>query len=144
MNRRPISYYCDAAVDSFGRICGAAVVVREASGRIVDTVARRLPGMTNNEAEYEALIMGLDLALRRGDLQAVFLLDSQIVVGQIAGCFAVRDRKLQPRHERASRLLAHLPEATLVFIPREQNRLADALAKDTLDAARQGGGDEHR
>lgn len=134
MEHENTSYYCDAAVDTLKRGSGIAVVVRNAAGQILDAASRFLAGMTNNEAEYEAFILGLKVALARSDRQPTFLLDSQIVVGQVAGCFAVRDSKLAPRHERASRLLAQLPEATLVFIPREQNKLADALADEALKA----------
>lgn len=128
------AYYCDAAVDTLGRASGVAVVIRNAAGQILDTASCYLAGMTNNEAEYEALILGLELALARSDQAATFLVDNQVVVGQVAGCFAVRDRKLAPRHERAARLLAQLPAATLVFIPRGQNQVADALAKEALAA----------
>jgi ribonuclease HI len=134
MNHDLLAYYCDAAVDTLRRGSGVAVVVRNAAGQILDAASCFLDGMTNNEAEYEAFILGLEVAIARSDRRATFLLDSQIVVGQMAGCFAVRDQKLAPRHERASRLLAQLPEATLVFIPREQNRLADALAAEAMQA----------
>ncbi|MBN1877872.1 MAG: reverse transcriptase-like protein [Anaerolineae bacterium] len=138
-------YYCDAAIDTLYQGSGVAVVVRLATSqwdscRIIATASRFLDGMTNNEAEYEAFILGLHVALQRkkgapfGNGGPVFLLDSQIVVGQIAGCFAVRDSKLQPRHAYARYLLAQLPAATVIFIPRERNLLADALAKETLAA----------
>ena len=134
MKRETISYCCDASVDALKRGSGIAVVVRNGNGQILDAASCFLAGMTINEAEYEAFILGLEVALARSDRQATFLLDSQIVVGQVAGCFAVRDSKLAPRHERASRLLAQLPETTLIFIPREQNRLADALASEAMKA----------
>ena len=132
MDHDTVAYFCDAAVDTLKRSSGVAVVVRNASGQILDAASCFLDGMTNNEAEYEAFILGLQVALARSDRRATFFLDSQIVVGQVSGCFAVRDAKLAPRHERASRLLAQLPEATLVFVPREQNRLADALASEAM------------
>lgn len=134
MDHRTVSYYCDAAVDTLKRGSGIAVVVRNATGQILDAASCFLAGMTNNEAEYEALILGLEMALARSERRVTFLLDSQIVIGQVAGCFAVRDAKLAPRHERAARLLAQLPEATLVFVPREQNQLADALAAEAMAA----------
>lgn len=129
-----LHYYSDGAIDALGRATGAAVVVRDERGHIVDTASRRLAGMTNNEAEYEALILALELALaRREPAGAVtFLVDSQIVVGQVAGAFAVRDPRLAERHTRVMRLLAQLPEATLAFVPRTRNRVADALAQEAL------------
>lgn len=133
-----IAYFCDAAIDLLGRSSGVAVVVRNDAGQILDAASCSLEGMTNNEAEYEALILGLELAITRSDPRPVLLTDSQVVVGQMAGRFAVRDRKLAPRHERASRLLAELPDATLAFIPRERNELADALASEALKAGLEG------
>jgi ribonuclease HI len=134
VSTEPLSYYCDAATDTLGRGSGVAVVVRNAAGQILDATSCCLEGMTNNEAEYEALILGLELALARAERAVTLLTDSQVVVGQMAGQFAVRDRKLAPRHERAMRLLVQLPTASLAFIPRERNRLADALAVEALAA----------
>ncbi len=129
-----LNYYSDGAIDILGRASGIAVVVRDDRGRILDTAGRRLAGMTNNEAEYEALILAIELALARGEPSAAltFLVDSQIVVGQVAGAFAVRDPRLAARHARVMRLLAQLPDATLAFVPRTRNRLADALAQEAL------------
>jgi ribonuclease HI len=129
-----LNYFCDGAIDVLGQASGAAVVVRDERGRVLATASRRLAGMTNNEAEYEALILALELALARGEPSGAvtFLVDSQIVVGQVAGAFAVRDRRLAERHTRVMRLLAQLPDATLTFVPRTHNRLADALAQEAL------------
>jgi ribonuclease HI len=134
------AYYCDAAIDLRQRGSGVAVVIRGSDGRILDTASSFLPGMTNNEAEYEAFILGLEVALARGDAAPTFCVDSQIVVGQVAGCFAVRDPKLAPRHARASYLLAQLPAALLVHVRREQNQIADALAKEALQSGLACGG----
>lgn len=131
-----LRYYCDASIDTLRRSSGVAVVVRNAQGQILDAASCCLEGMTNNEAEYEALILGLELARARPDRpdRVLLLTDSQVVVGQVAGRFAVRDQKLAPRHARATRLLADLPGASLRYIPREHNRLADALAAEAMAA----------
>ena len=136
MNEASALYYCDASVDFLGRASGIAVIVRSREGQILDAASCFLEGMTNNEAEYEAVILGLELARSRAYVPSsvVLLTDSQIVVGQVSGRFAVRDPKLAPRHERATRLLAELPGATIVHLPRERNRLADALAAEAMEA----------
>jgi len=128
-------YYCDASVDVLGRASGIAVIVRSRQGQILDAASCFLEGMTNNEAEYEAVILGLELACLKALVPArvVLLTDSQIVVGQVRGRFAVRDPKLAPRHARAVHLLADLPGAALVHVPRERNRLADALAAEAME-----------
>ena len=134
--RARLTYYCDGALDPQGRGTGVAVVVRNTAGQIVDAVSAHCAAMTCNEAEYEALLLGLELARMRGRRgeAVLFVIDSQIVVGQLAGHFAVHDPRLAQLHGRALALLARLPDATLLHVPRAHNRLADALAGEALMA----------
>jgi ribonuclease HI len=127
----PLTYFCDGTIDLRGRRSGVAVVVRDAAGRILDAASRQLGPMTSNEAEYEALILALELALRRGERGSlIFLSDSRNLVGQVAGLYAVRERRLTVRRACALELLERLPAATLAFVPRERNGIADALAAE--------------
>jgi ribonuclease HI len=97
----------------------------------------RAPALTNNEAEYQAIIAGLELMLERYPGAAVrCLTDSRIAVEQIAGRSAVRASALQPLHQRASALARQFDDLTFVAIPRELNRLADALAWEALAGQR--------
>ncbi len=108
--------------------CGAGAVALDADGRIVGWEWRPLPAMTNNEAEYAGLLLGIGLAERLRADEVVFLLDSEIVVGQMTGRFAVNSRSLHRWHWQACAALRALPNARFVTIPREWNRLADGLA----------------
>jgi len=127
-----VLYYCDAAIDHLGRSSGMAVVVRDGERRILDAASCYMAGMTSNEAEYEAVILGLRLALVRRDGAISLLTDSRIVVGQVSGSFAVRDPRLLRLRARVTRLLARLPDATLAFVPRESNGVADAMAREAM------------
>jgi ribonuclease HI len=84
--------------------------------------------MTNNEAEYAGLLLGIGLAHRLAAEEVVFLLDSEIVVGQMTGRFAVNSRSLHRWHWQACEALRALPHSRFCAIPREWNRLADGLA----------------
>ncbi|XP_020705355.1 uncharacterized protein LOC110116200 [Dendrobium catenatum] len=84
---------------------------------------------TNNEAEYEALIVGLELAIQMSIMRVKFFGDSQLIINQVAGIFKVLKLELLPYHDLAMELLCLFPEVTLVRVPRSENGRADALAK---------------
>jgi ribonuclease HI len=107
---------------------GAGAVALEDSGRILAWDWRALPPMTNNEAEYAGLLLGIGLAQRLGGDETIFLLDSEIVVGQMTGRCAVNSRSLHRWHWQACEALRGLTTARFCAIPREWNRLADGLA----------------
>ncbi|MGC8782377.1 MAG: ribonuclease HI family protein [Anaerolineae bacterium] len=108
--------------------CGAGAVALDADGRIVGWDWRPLPPLTNNEAEYAGLLLAIGLARRLRAAEAIFLLDSEIVVGQMTGRCAVNSRALHRWHRQACMAARELPAARYIFIPREWNRLADGLA----------------
>lgn len=108
--------------------CGAGAVALAADGAIVGWDWRSLPPLTNNEAEYAGLLLGIGLAQRLHADEAILLLDSEIVVGQMTGRCAVNSRSLHRWHWQACMAARRLAVARYIAIPREWNRLADGLA----------------
>ena len=108
--------------------CAAGTVARGDDGQILGTDWRPLPMMTNNEAEYAGLLLGIGLAERLGAEETIFLLDSEIVVGQMTGRCAVNSRSLHRWYWQACAAVRGLPAVRFCAIPREWNRLADGLA----------------
>ncbi|KAI0502580.1 hypothetical protein KFK09_017534 [Dendrobium nobile] len=84
---------------------------------------------TNNKAEYEALILGLELAIQMSLTRVKIFGDSQLIINQVAGVYKVIKPELIPYHNKAMELLSLIPEATLAKVPRSENGKADALAK---------------
>jgi ribonuclease HI len=120
-----------------GPVAGVGVVVRGPRGELLRTCVLCAPAATCIEAEYQAIIAGLELALRYYPQAAVHCQsDSQVAVAQIAGRYAVRAAVLRPLHAQATALAARLARLELVAIPRELNRLADALAWEALGGRR--------
>ena len=107
--------------------CGA--IVRSARGDVLDWAWRTLPRMTNNEAEYAGLLLGVALARTQRASEIIFVLDSDIVVGQICGRYAVNSPALKQWHRRAKKALGQLRNVKFCHVPREWNSLADALAR---------------
>ena len=108
--------------------CGAAAVARGEDGELLDWTWRRLPQVTNNEAEYAGLILGLKLARRLGATHVTCVLDSDVVVGQMDGRYSVNSSLLLRWHWRACETARGLRQVRYRHIPRAWNRLADGLA----------------
>ena len=84
---------------------------------------------SNNAAEYEALIGGLQLALEIGVTKVEVFSDSQLVVNQVGGTFEVKEPYLNSYRALAKALLCGFGSATVAQIPRKENGRADALAR---------------
>ena len=80
---------------------------------------------TNNEMEYQALLLGLEDPRSDG---ATVHTDSQLLVGHLTKAWKVNAANLRPLHARAADLLSR-KHATLVWIPRGQNRAGKVLEK---------------
>ena len=84
--------------------------------------------MTNNEAEYEALVEGLDLAKVARATSVVVYCDSQVVMSQVNGDYECRGERMKKYLEQVRKQVAKF-QAKFVQIPREENEQADRLAK---------------
>ena len=89
---------------------------------------------TNNVAEYEALIAGLEAAAKFGASRVRVRADSKLVIEQVKGGWKVKQPHLLPLRDRARALLADYAETDLQHVPRAENTAADALVNAALDA----------
>lgn len=90
---------------------------------------------TNNRAEYEAVIRGLEVAEGRSFDDVEVYGDSELVLKQLRGEYDVNVPELRERRVRAMELLETFENWTLQHVPRELNDRADALANEALDEA---------
>jgi ribonuclease HI/enamine deaminase RidA (YjgF/YER057c/UK114 family) len=94
------------------------------------------PGVTNNQAEYRALIEGVRQTATM-DLDSVRIEgDSSLVINQITGNFRVRNVNLKPLYKEAKALMDRLPTYDISHIPRERNGRADELSNLAMDKRR--------
>ncbi|MBK5591084.1 ribonuclease HI family protein, partial [Salmonella enterica subsp. enterica serovar Typhi] len=84
---------------------------------------------TNNEAEYEAMIAGLELARKLGVQNLKICSDSQLVVKQILGEYKAKDRQMEEYLTLVQQQLKFFPNWSIERIPRSKNTNADALSK---------------
>jgi ribonuclease HI len=127
--------YCDGAIGDRGQATGLGVIIRDGDNEIIGLVKQSLAPMTNNEAEYAALVLALQAVSRYRPRALRIYMDSEIVVGQMTGRFSVNSAALKRWHSQACRLVRGFEAVTFTHIPREANRLADALANEALAEA---------
>jgi ribonuclease HI len=95
---------------------------------------------TNNVAEYTAVVRAIALGLELGARRLELLLDSKLIVEQLAGRWRVKDAKLRILWAEALRHLRQLPDGwTASHVPRAQNTLADAMCNEAIDRVMAGG-----
>jgi ribonuclease HI len=85
--------------------------------------------VTNNEAEYKAIIAGLKIAQEMGAKYIELRSDSQVIVGHIQGEFEAKGEKLKLYLSRVQNMRATPKKFSIVKIPSEQNEEADLLAR---------------
>ncbi|HWO94713.1 MAG TPA: ribonuclease HI family protein [Dehalococcoidia bacterium] len=124
---------CDGASRGNPGEASIGCVIRDPAGEIRRRVAKRLGWATNNEAEYEATIAGLQAARELGARHVELRLDSELIVRQLEGRYRVRKAELRPRFERVMSLIREFDTFAVRHVRREQNREADALANLALD-----------
>ena len=126
--------YTDGASRGNPGPAAIGVAILDDEGRVIQILSQALGRRTNNQAEYEAVIRGLEAAKALGAAEVQVRMDSELVVRQLMGLYAVRNSKLIPLAERAIKLLQSFRTYYVMHVPREQNRLADSLANKALDS----------
>ena len=111
------------------------VVIRDGSGELVAKLKKYIGRMSNNVAEYYGLIAALDYAQSHKIRALRVESDSELLVKQMRGQYKVKSADLQPLFERAKKMTQGFESFRIDHVYREQNREADALANEALDAA---------
>ncbi|XP_074346683.1 uncharacterized protein LOC141685487 [Apium graveolens] len=119
--------HIDGAVNNNG--AGARVVLVTPEGHRLMSAIHFKFYVTNNDAEYEALINSLKIALEVGVVNLIARSDSELVVNQVNGGFQAQRPRTKLYMRCMQRLLEKFGSARLEGVPREENSNADALAK---------------
>jgi ribonuclease HI len=125
--------YSDGAARGNPGPAGAGAVLVSADGHIVAKIGKFLGDSTNNVAEYMGLILGLRRAKAMGIKELDVLSDSELLVKQLSGDYAVKAEHLKPLHQEAAQLLKAFPDVSVRHIPREENEQADAMSNRAID-----------
>ncbi len=115
----------------------AGIVIETPDGEVAARGKLYLGVMTNNQAEYRALILGLKAVAHYHPALVRVYMDSDLIVNQMRGTYKVRHPDLEPLWREARELVKALPTVTFDHVPRAQNALADRLANEALDERNQ-------
>ncbi len=111
----------------------AACVVRSPDGQILAERAELLGEVTNNVAEYRALLLGLAAAHELGASEVELIGDSELIAKQVQGLYKVKHPAMRPLYLDAMQVLRGFERWSIRTVPRAQNAEADALVNAALD-----------
>ena len=109
-------------------------VIQDEKGKVLACLSQRIGSATNNQAEYLALIAGLERAVSLGATRVSVYSDSDLLVNQITGRYKVKNSLLRDLYQKVVRLIGSLEKFEISCVPREQNTAADNLANRALDS----------
>ncbi|MEV6662856.1 bifunctional RNase H/acid phosphatase [Streptomyces nigra] len=115
-----------------------AVVIDAATGETLAERAEYIGVATNNVAEYRGLVAGLRAAHELDPTAMVHVrMDSKLVIEQMSGRWKIKHPDMKPLAFEAARVFPPA-QVTYEWIPREQNKHADRLANEAMDAGKRG------
>lgn len=132
--------YTDGGSRGNPGVAGCGAVIANGDGQVLKKVSKALGRATNNEAEYSAVILGLETLkkmisadkLKQAEIE--IRMDSQLVASQLSGTYQLREEKLFPFFIKIwNYQVKDFPKIKFTYIPREQNSMADGLANEAMD-----------
>ena len=118
--------YFDGAVNKKGRGVGAVLTMPQ--GQMIPFARKLTFKCTNNEAEYEAFILGLKVTLKHKAQKLHVHGNAMLVISQVNGDWRTKDPKLVPYHEHLLKLIEEFASIRFLYMNRARNAYADVLA----------------
>ena len=124
--------YCDGASRSNPGDASIGVSI-SLDGKEIHTISREIGIATNNEAEYQALIDGLNYCIDNSINEVDVFLDSKLVIEQVNKNFKVKAKNLKEFNTQVENLIKEFKYIEFNHVYREDNKRADQLANMALD-----------
>lgn len=133
MTHEELTLYTDGGSRGNPGPAALGVVLKDTSGETVDEYGEYLGEMTNNQAEYRALLSGIRKALKLGAKRLKVYMDSELIVKQMTGAYRVKDKELAKIYLLIHNELIQLKKYEFHHVRREFNKEADAMVNEALD-----------
>ena len=136
-----IKIFTDGGLRGNPGIAGAGAVIFDEAGNEIKSISKFLGKQTNNWAEYEAVVLGLELARKlfgkkTEEIKFEMKMDSQLIQRQLKREYRVKEETLKEQFLRVHNLIVkYFPNIKFTHIPREENKRADELANIAMDEA---------
>lgn len=119
---------------------GLGAVLSDENKKTIATASKYIGEATNNEAEYQAVLLGLDLLKQNlkpeiwKETKITLRVDSQLIARQIKGEYKVKEERLKVFCNQIKQIIKKdFPQFEIMEIRREQNQIADGLANEAMD-----------
>ncbi len=139
-NKKKIIVYTDGGARGNPGIAGSGAYIVDGEGRVLKQCSQALGIQTNNYAEYQAVILGLENlkrilgAEKLKDYDIEIKMDSELVKKQLSGEYQIREESLIPQFIKIWNMrVKDFPNLKLTHIPREENGWADRLSNIAMD-----------
>jgi ribonuclease HI len=125
--------YSDGACRGNPGPSGIGAVILNDKGKVVHEISKYIGVVTNNVAEYEALLEALDYCVKKKLSPVEILADSQLMIRQLSGQYKVKHPNMIPLHQKAKEYIVNLKVIGFTHVLREFNKRADELANAGID-----------
>lgn len=112
---------------------GIGAILHNEDGKVLAELSQYIGISTNNQAEYRALIIGLEKAAQLKASSVHCFLDSELIVKQISREYKVKNKELAPLFLQVHNLLTSFKSYKCEHVLREKNKEADRLANEAMD-----------
>ncbi len=134
IHSKEIECWTDGASRGNPGISGAGVIIKDGHGRVLKEISQFLGNkVTNNVAEYKALILALSVIVKIKPSSVKIYMDSNLIVQQIQGKWRIKDPNLKISYNQAIEHISKLKKFEIIHIRRHLNKEADALANKAID-----------
>ena len=124
--------FCDGASRSNPGDASIGVSI-SLDGKEIHTISREIGIATNNEAEYQALIDGLNYCIENSINEVDVFLDSKLVIEQVKKNYKVKAHNLKEYNSQVENMIKEFKYIEFKHVYREDNKRADQLANIALD-----------
>jgi probable phosphoglycerate mutase len=139
-----LTAHCDGGSRGNPGPSGYGAVIEDAKGRVLAELSEFVGIQTNNFAEYSGLLGVLRWAIEHGAKRLRVISDSELMVKQMQGKYAVKSPILRPLFEEARRLSRQLESFEMRHTLRGGNKTADRLANEAMDRGMKGIGNREQ
>jgi len=112
----------------------AGILMFDEKEKLIKLNAKYLGEMTNNQAEYEAILTALRMAQGIKAEKLKCYLDSDLIVKQLRGEFKVKSPNIKKPKAILDKLIKNFKKVEFFHVRREYNKFADKLVNVVLDA----------
>jgi ribonuclease HI len=132
---REVKLYADGGSRGNPGPSASGFAISDMEGQSIVKKGIYLGVTTNNQAEYQALKLGLEEAAKLQVQNVHVYMDSLLVINQMLGKFKVKNRDLWPIHAAIKELVPKFKKVSFTHVPRELNKVADREVNIALDNA---------